>query len=171
MSRALVRAQRLQRLDELLLAAPRGLTTEELAKQLNIHRTTVWRDLRDLMETVPIYQDGDRYSIDRATYLTNVRLSAGESLMLHLALRIMIRRMTHMPPVCPTGLQPVALAMRDPPPSDLIESLTRPRSEPPLGPHRARACEVLVQGWLEQVTAPFVYQKFQAEPPAEYETQ
>lgn len=171
MSRALVRAQRLQRLEESLLATPRGLTTEEIARQLNVHRTTVWRDLQDLMETVPIYQDGDRYSIDRATYLTNVRLSAGESLMLHLALRIMIRRMTHIPPIMHSALEKLALALKDPVTSQLIESLSRLRVERPPDPQRAQVWEVLIRGWLEQVTVRFMYQKFQAPRPAQYEIQ
>lgn len=171
MSRSLSRAERLQRLEELLLASPEGLTTEQLARHLNVHRSTAWRDLQALVQSVPIYQDGDRYNIDRTTYLTNIRLSGGESLMLHLALRIMIRRMTHIPPIMLTALEKLSFALKDPVTSQLVESLHRLRSERPLDHERTHVWEVLVRGWLEQVTVRFVYQKFQSKRPRQYELQ
>lgn len=171
MSRAVSRAQRLQRIEELLLAVPRGLTTGEIARRLGVHRSTIWRDMQDLTDHVPIFQDGDRYNIDRTSYLTNVRLNIGESLMLHLAVRVMIRRMTHIPPIMLAALEKLTLALRDPVTSQLEESLHRLRSERQPDSDRAHVWEVLVRGWLEQVTVRFVYQKFQSEHPKQYEIQ
>lgn len=114
MSRAMLKARRLQRIEELLLAAPEGLTSTEIASRLGVHRTTVWRDLQELALETPICQEGDHYSLDRASYLTNVRLSTGESLMLHLAMRMMMRRMTHVPAIMLSALEKLGLALRDP---------------------------------------------------------
>jgi predicted DNA-binding transcriptional regulator YafY len=91
MGRGMSRASRLQRIEELLMTAPDGYTTAELADRLTVHRTTIWRDLEELSRHAPVQQIDDRYFIDRSDYLSSVRLTRGESLMLYLALRRMIR--------------------------------------------------------------------------------
>ncbi len=54
MGRGMSRASRLQRIEELLLIAPGGYTIQELADKLDVHRTTVWRDLNEISCTAPV---------------------------------------------------------------------------------------------------------------------
>ena len=114
MNRTLGRAARLQRLEELLLSNPAGYSVTELANRTRVDRSTVYRDI-ELMSAngVPIYQDGSLYSIDRSQYLSNVRLASGESLMLYLAMRQAVRRLTHIPPMMASVLEKLIIAIRD----------------------------------------------------------
>lgn len=171
MSRAMFKAQRLNRIEELLLVAPNGLTSSEIAAQLGVHRTTIWRDLQELDSVLPICQDRDRYGIDRASYLTNVRLSVGESLMLHLAMRLMTRRLTHVPDIMLTALEKLGLALRDPVAQEWLDSVARVRGGRPPSDERAQVWETLIRGWLEQIVVRFSYQKFQDDAPTTYELQ
>lgn len=123
MSRGMSRAARLQRIEELLLNAPGGYTIQELAAKLGVHRTTVWRDLNELSRAAPIQQIDTRYLIDRRDYLTSVRLSCGESLMLYLAIRRMVRRLPHLPPMMSLALEKMILALSHPSARELAASI------------------------------------------------
>ncbi|HQL38956.1 MAG TPA: helix-turn-helix domain-containing protein, partial [Anaerolineaceae bacterium] len=71
------KAERLIQIEALLLAHPEGLSQSEIAKRLGVHRSTILRNLAYI--SAPIYQDGNRYFIDRDAYLVNVRFSLHEA--------------------------------------------------------------------------------------------
>ncbi len=169
MSRALNRVSRLQRIEESLLASPRGYTSRELAARLGVDRTTIWRDLHELSAEVPIQQDGDRYFIDRQHYLSNVRLSQGESLMLYLAMRHMIRRTTHLSPLMTSALEKLSLVLRHPLASQLAEAIHAAQADHPPDADRLRVWETLIRGWLEQLTVRVDHQKFSSPQANTYE--
>lgn len=171
MSRGMSRASRLQHLEELLLSTPDGYTTAELAKKLNVHRTTIWRDLNDLSHDAPVQQVGDRYLIDRSDYLSSVRLSSGESLMLYLAMRRMVRRSAHVPPMMLRALEKLMLALRHPSAEQLAESLQAIQAQQPADPAQAQTWEMLVQAWLEQITVRITYRDLGGADLDEYEVQ
>jgi predicted DNA-binding transcriptional regulator YafY len=98
MSRGMGRTARLQRLEELLLSSSSGYSVGEIARKLNVHRTTVWRDINQLSLDAPVQQEGALYFIRADEYLPNLRLSCGESLMLSLMLQRMLRKPTRLPP-------------------------------------------------------------------------
>ena len=160
MSAGMSRALRLQRLEELLLTSCDGRTSQELASMLDVHRTTVWRDIAELSSQVPVQQVGDRYLIDRRDYLSNVRLNKGESLMLYLALRRMLRRGSKLPPMMARAMEKLSLAIRHPSSVQLAESIQIAQREQPTDVERAKVWEVLLQGWMEWITVRIRYQGY-----------
>jgi Fe-S oxidoreductase/predicted DNA-binding transcriptional regulator YafY len=171
MSRSISRASRLQRIEELLLSTPDGYTVQELAGKLGIHRTTVWRDLNEISSTAPVQQIGNRYLIDHMDYLSSVKLSSGESLMLYLAIRRMIRRLPYLPPMMTLALEKLVLALRRPSAGQLAESIQMTQNERPSDSKQAQIWETLVQAWLEQLTVRFTYQERHGAETEEYEVQ
>ncbi len=171
MSRTLKRVTRLERLEQTLLAAPDGRTAGELADQFGVHRSTIWRDLLDLQAMLPVQQIGDRYLLDRKEYLSSIHLSQGESLMLYLAIRHMIRRTTVVPPAMITALEKLILTLRHPLADHLTRSIRLMQSDRPSNPERIRVWDVLLEGWLGQLTVRIEHQKFQSDQLAVYEFQ
>lgn len=171
MSRGMSRASRLQRIEELLLSTPEGYTASELADVLDVHRTTIWRDLSELSCEVPVQQIGDRYFIDRTEYLSSTRLSRSESLMLYLALRRIMRRPFQVPPMMMVALEKMILALRDPFAEHLAESVQTMKSEQPTDPEGAQIWETLIQAWIERITVRITYREFGSSGPDIYEIQ
>lgn len=171
MGRALSRAARLQRLEALLVSSLEGYAVQELADKLGVHRTTVWRDLNELSCEVPVQQIGSRYLIDPKHYLSSLKLSASESLMLYLALRRVVRRRSHIPPLMALALEKLALTLRHPAAVQLAESIKAMQVEQPDDPDRARVWETLVQAWMERISVRITYHELLGPAPYEYEVQ
>ncbi|MFQ3663374.1 MAG: HTH domain-containing protein, partial [Chloroflexaceae bacterium] len=92
MKRAANKAERLLQIEQLLLAHPEGLTQAELARRLNVNRSTIYRDLADAPGHIYEEEDG-RLKIDRHADLINIRLNLHEALAMHLAARLLATRM------------------------------------------------------------------------------
>ncbi len=171
MGRGMSRASRLHRIEELLLSTSEGYTIPELAEKLDVHRTTIWRDLTEISCEAPVQQIGNRYLIDRTDYLSSVRLSSAESLMLYLALRRMIRRPSSVPPMMVVALEKLLLALRHPAAGQLADSIRALREEQPVDPEQAQIWETLVQAWIERITVRITYQELDHPEPAVYKVQ
>jgi CRISPR-associated endonuclease/helicase Cas3 len=171
MKRSINRTERLRQIENLLLDSPNGYTAPELASRLGVSRVTIWRDLRDLESTVPLSQEGDRFFIERHRYISNIRLSVAESLMLYLAIRHQTRRLTHIPTSMVTAAKKLASALRHPLSEELKSTLEVLYEEHPPEQPITQVWEQLIEGWLEGITVRIVYHKFHADEPAEYEVQ
>jgi len=171
MGRGMSKASRLQRLEEILLSSSRGHTIKELADVLEVHRTTVWRDINELSLQAPVQESENRYFIDRKEYLSSIRLSRGESLMLYLALRKMIRQQSHLPPMMVMAMEKLSMALRHPSSVQLAESIQGMKNGQLSTVELARIWEVLVQGWIERITVRITYQEIQTSVVEEYEVQ
>jgi len=89
MNKAETKAQRLLQIEVLLLDHPEGLSQSEIARRLNVNRSTIHRYLPDLTAHTPIFEEYGRLFIDRKSYLVNLKLNLYEALSLHLATRLM----------------------------------------------------------------------------------
>ncbi len=83
------KAERLIRIEHILLSHPQGITRAEIARRLHVHRSTISRDIAELSKHLPIWEDGHRVGIDRDHYLSHIRLTVHESMAVHLAARLM----------------------------------------------------------------------------------
>mgnify|MGYP001025655048 CR=1 FL=1 len=92
MTRAETKVQRLLQIEALLLNHPEGLTQSEIARRLDVNRSTVYRNLPDLTLNAPIFEEDGRLFIDRKSYLVNLKLNLYEALSLHLATRLLTNR-------------------------------------------------------------------------------
>lgn len=116
MSRAETKAARLLQIEDLLLTHPAGLSQSEIARKLQVNRSTVSRYLPDLPSHIYIDDmDGYRWKIDRNAYLVNVRFNLNEAMAVHLASRLLATRMDRENPhassaLCKLGLSLQAMA-------------------------------------------------------------
>jgi len=92
MNTAETKVQRLLQIEALLLDHPEGLTQSEIARRLEVNRSTIYRYLPDLTQHAPIFEEGGRLFIDRKAYLVNLKLNLYEALSLHLAARLLTNR-------------------------------------------------------------------------------
>jgi hypothetical protein len=112
MSRIQNKASRLSQIEAILLAHPQGVTQADLARQLQVDRSTINRDLVDLPTHIYIDDlDGGRLKIDRETYLVNVRLNLHEALAVHLAARLLATRMERQNRHAAGALRKLGLAL------------------------------------------------------------
>lgn len=171
MSRVMNRVGRLQRTVEMLLSA--RYCPEDLAGRLNVDLATVYRDLEELQNgDTPIRKDEDgRRYIDKMDYLSNVRLSQAESLVLYLAIRRLIRRTTHVPPAMVSAIEKLVITLRHPLAGQLATSIQVAQAERITNPERAKVWETLARAWFEQITVRIEHQKFDSEQVSVYEIQ
>jgi len=108
-TRAENKASRLLEIEALLLAHLEGMSQAELARRLDVNRSTILRNLADVPN---IYEETDgRLRIDRAAYLVNVRLNLDEALALHLATRLLATRLDRQNPHAAAALRKLGISM------------------------------------------------------------
>jgi CRISPR-associated endonuclease/helicase Cas3 len=103
------KANRLRRIEALLLEHPEGLTQAEIARRMGVHRSTILRNLTDIPGLCA--DERGRLTIDRTAYLVQVRMTLHEATALHLAARLMATRMDKQSPHAAAALRKLALAL------------------------------------------------------------
>ena len=105
------KAERLLQLEQILLAFPEGLRKAEIARRLGVHRATVGRYIEELSQRLPIWEEGNLVGINRDDYLTHVRLTIHESMVVHLAARLMATRTDKHNPHAAAALRKLGQAL------------------------------------------------------------
>ncbi|MFQ5434995.1 MAG: CRISPR-associated endonuclease Cas3'', partial [Anaerolineae bacterium] len=112
MGRSKTKANRLLQIEALLLAHPEGLTQAELARKLQVNRSTIGRYIPDFPGHIYLDDlDGNKWKIDREGYLFNVRFSLHEALAVHLAARLLATRMDRQNPHAAAALRKLGIAL------------------------------------------------------------
>lgn len=112
MKPAETKANRLLQIEALLLAHPEGLTQAEIARRLDVNRSTVNRYIPDLPGHLYCDDlDGGRWKIDRQAYLINVRLNLHEAMAVHLATRLLATRLERQNPHAASALRKLGTAL------------------------------------------------------------
>ncbi|MBN1487955.1 MAG: WYL domain-containing protein [Anaerolineae bacterium] len=92
MGRAENKAERLLQIVQLLLAHPEGLQQAEIARRIDVNRSTVTRYLPALGKFSVYEMDDGRLAVNRDMYETKVALTLHEALAIHLAARLLATR-------------------------------------------------------------------------------
>jgi len=112
MSRSSKKANRLLQVEALLLAHPEGLTPSELARKLQVNRSTISRYMVDLPGHIYLDDlDGGKWKIDREGYLVNVRFNLHEALAVHLAARLLATRLDRQNPHAAAALRKLGVSL------------------------------------------------------------
>lgn len=106
MSKAANKAARLTQIEALLLAHPEGLKAAEIARKLDVNRSTIKRNLADVPKHIYLdYMDEDRWKIDRSNYLVHLKLSLHEAMAVHLSTRLLANHMDKKNPHAASALR------------------------------------------------------------------
>ncbi|MEW6242631.1 MAG: CRISPR-associated endonuclease Cas3'', partial [Chloroflexota bacterium] len=111
MSRAENKADRLMKMEALLLAHPEGLTQAEMARHLGVDRSVVHRNLYDFQKLYPTIEEDGRIRLDRSAYLVKVAFTLHEAMSVHLAARLMATRMDKHNPHAASALRKLGVAL------------------------------------------------------------
>ncbi|HMN30331.1 MAG TPA: WYL domain-containing transcriptional regulator [Caldilineaceae bacterium] len=130
MSRAQNKAARLGQIEALLLMHQEGLIPAEIARKLEVHRSTILRCLPDLPKHIYVDDlDEGRWKVDRSNYLVQVRLTLHESMAVHLAARLLATRMDKKNPHAAAALRKLGVSLE--------------RLAPRISEHLARSADVM----------------------------
>ncbi len=147
------RYERLDAIERRLTQRPEGWTTGELARELGVNPSTIYRDLL-LLENrgTGLIQQGRRYVLDHRRILHAVKLTNDEVLALYLAARLLSRYSDEHNPHVVHALEKLADALTSKSPmiaQHIMQAATavRPRK---VRCEYVEALEVLTQAWAEQ---------------------
>ncbi len=115
MERAKEKAQRLLQIEQLLWAHPEGLTQSEVARRVDVNRSTISKYVRDNQLPPGVYVDefdDDKLKLDRAASLTKASFSLHEIMALHLATRLLATRTDKQNPHAASALRKLAVALQ-----------------------------------------------------------
>jgi predicted DNA-binding transcriptional regulator YafY len=147
MDRLKTRTARLRQLEELLLLKPGGLRAADLARQLNVNRRTIYRDLDFLAEQgVPLWQDNGIFGINRTRYQTTIRLTYHESVALVLAGLLLARTFDERNPHVIAALRRLAVTLPEPFTTQLERAALRTQSNH-TNPRHTAVLEAIAEGW------------------------
>lgn len=161
MQRSMTKAERLRELERLYFQ--RAYSDIELGERLGVDRTTVFRDRKELETELPFVQDEEgRWSIDRARYLSSIRVNLPEALSLYLAARRTSQQTRFAQTHVASALEKLALALRQP----MTERLVRAADHILVqrqDPMRAEVFETVAAGWIEGRQLRLVYRALGSE--------
>ncbi|MAT43253.1 MAG: hypothetical protein CL609_13015, partial [Anaerolineaceae bacterium] len=149
------KVDRLLQIETLLLAHPEGLTQAELARRLDVNRSTIGRYISHLPKNIYIDDlDGGKWKIDRSAYLVKVRFNLHEATALHLASRLLANRLDKQNPHAAAALRKLGLALNKLAPHVSQHILTSADQmddqHKRLDPNFISVLETLTLAWAEQ---------------------
>ncbi|HIE57432.1 MAG TPA: hypothetical protein EYP88_04270, partial [Anaerolineales bacterium] len=164
MGRSLNKAECLIEMERLYLQRP--YSDIEMAKRLGVDRTTAYRYRMELSSGnnhLPIEQDEDgKWKIDRARYLSNVRVNLYESLSLYLASRRATQQSRLAGVHAAHALEKVSVALHRPMTERLVKAADRVLSAK-IDPARVKIFETVARGWAEQIPVRIDYRALRRE--------
>ncbi len=155
MSRGLTRAERLREMERLYV--DRGWTDMEMAKQLGVDRTVVFKD-RHLLETEIEFQEIEhgRWKINRNKYLSAIRVNLHEALALYLAARRASNQTRIAQAHVANALEKLAVTLRQPMTERLVRAANAVLAQK-AQPERVAIMETVARSWVEQKKVRLTY--------------
>jgi CRISPR-associated endonuclease/helicase Cas3 len=148
MGRGFTRSERLEEMKRLYVM--QAFSDIEMARRLDVDRTTIFKDRRELESDYPFLQDTDgRWRIDKKRYVSAIKFNLHEALAVYLAARRASRQTRISQPHVANAIQKLAAALRQPMTERLVqagESLLAQSVQP----ERVKVLEAIAEGWVSQ---------------------
>jgi predicted DNA-binding transcriptional regulator YafY len=145
------KAARLRRIEHRLYNTPGGLRVSDLAEDCGVARRTIYRDLMALHEMgVPVWEERGRFGIDRAAYLSTVRLNLNEAIALYFAARLLTHHSDEHNPHIVSALDKLAAGLPDQTISAHIGIAANVVRARPVRSDYIRTLEVLTRAWADR---------------------
>jgi predicted DNA-binding transcriptional regulator YafY len=146
------RYERLDAIERRLAQRPEGWTTGELAQDLGVDPSTIYRDLA-LLESrgTGLIQQGRRYILDHRRSLHTIKMTNDEVMALYLAARLLSRHSDEHNPHVVKALEKLADALQTKSPliaQHIYQAAVAVRARRTRRDY-VEALEVLTQGWAE----------------------
>ena len=142
--------ERLDAIERCLARCPEGMTTGDLARELGVDPSTIFRDFK-LLESrgTGLFQQGRRYILDHRRSLYTIKLTNDEVLALYLAARLLSRHSDEHNPHVVRALEKLsdALQSRSPVIAEHIARAASAVRERRVRREYVAALEVITQGW------------------------
>ena len=152
--------ENMRKLIDLLLDHPKGLTRSEIARRLNVHRSTAGEYINDLGIpggfNVPVYEvSPNQFTIDRDHYQVEISVNIHEAMALHLASRLLTTRTDKHNPHAASALRRLGRELEQLAPlisehmaksADILDDDTRRRD-----PIFLQALETLTRAWSQGI--------------------
>jgi len=148
-----------------------GITMRDIAYTLGVNESTAHRYRVEIETRYPLEEIGrGHFRLDRSKVLSNVSLSAGEALIIYLALRRFIRQTSQAPDFMISALRKVTPALGRP---DLVEPMIGAihtlQEERPAQPEHKQVWETLIRCWIYQRVVRIRYLGLKDDVPVEHE--
>lgn len=147
--RAATRTDRLTEIERLLFDSAIGMRAIDIAKECNVDRRTIYRDLAMLGEIgIPIHQKDGRFYIDREQYTAPTKLTFDEAMALFLASRVASRFQDQHNPHMISALEKIGKAL----PKSIethVETICRNESEETLDLVYTSVLDLVTRAWSE----------------------
>lgn len=145
------KAARLRRIEHRLYNTPAGLRVSDMAADCGVARRTIYRDLMALHTMgVPVWEDQGRFGIDRATYLSTIRLNLNEAIALYFAARLLAHHSDEHNPHIVSALDKLAAGLPDQTISAHIAQAADVVRARPVRADYIRTLEVLTRAWADR---------------------
>ena len=145
------KAARLQRIEYRLYNSPQGVRAVDLARECGVARRTIYRDLESLEEMgVPVWENAGRFGIDRASYLSTIRLNLNEAIALFFAARLLAHHSDEHNPHIVSALDKLAAGLPDETIAEHIGRIASVVRSRPLRESYIRALETLTRAWADR---------------------
>ena len=164
MGKSMKKAEALIEMERLYLQ--RAYSDIEMAERLGVDRTTAYRYRMELSSgdaALPIEQDDNgKWKINRAAYLSNVRVDLYESLSLYLAARRAAQQSRLAGKHAASALEKIAVALRQPMTERLVRAADKVLAAK-IDSTRVKIFETIARGWSEQIPVRVQYRALHAE--------
>ncbi|NJN15258.1 MAG: transcriptional regulator [Oscillochloris sp.] len=145
------KAARLRRIEHRLYNAPQGVRAIDLARDCGVARRTIYRDLQALEEMgVPVWEDQGRFGIDRAAYLSTVRLNLNETIAIYFAARLLAHHSDEHNPHIVAALDKLAAGLPDHAIAEHIARVADLVRSRPLRADYVVVLETITRAWADQ---------------------
>ncbi len=145
------KAARLRRIEQRLYNSPQGLRVTDIARDCGVDRRTIYRDLMALEEMgVPVWEQRSRFGIDRAAYLSTVRLNLHEAVSIFFAARLLAHHSDEHNPHIVAALDKLAASLPEGTISAHMARLAELVRSRPVRVGYIRALEELTRAWADR---------------------